>query len=153
MKPVQEIENMLITELESSLHEIMTNDRAMNYYNELLGDTSFLLAGLLDSNLHSKFSNEWNDDFWIDDSLLTNVELNEQRLFINGVMIWGCLGVSEQWVDPFCFDIALNQTAENFGRYTFKFKDQKKKEISYTQFNHERHYWDKLPNKWKYIIG
>ena len=93
MKPLEEIEQMLATEVCNSIYNITPN-LELRYYNELLGDTSFLLAGLLQHYLTNDF-NDWDTTKWFDDSLLTKVSFNKKMVSIWGIMIWGQRGCAE----------------------------------------------------------
>ena len=41
----------------------------------------------------------------MDDSLLREFELKANTVIISGVMIWGIDGTTEQWTDPFHFEL------------------------------------------------
>ena len=64
MKTIQEIEKMIITELNSYFNRNDGTTQKSNYYNEVLGDTSFLMAGLFQSLLKTE-NNNWKTDRWI----------------------------------------------------------------------------------------
>ncbi|WP_271782406.1 hypothetical protein [Aquimarina algiphila] len=151
MKRLEEIELMLISEFKSNLDKIKILKPTSKYYNEILGDTSFLLAGLLNFLLNS--DEDWNPNKWIDDSLLTKVKLDENKLSIQGVMIWGLENITEQWTDPFYFEIKLNQDKPNFDEYTFLYCDLNRSEISYEDFNINPNYWKTKEIEWRYIIN
>lgn len=153
MKSIVEIENMLIVELKECLHSISENV-SLDYYNELLGDSSFLLAGLLESQLKKKFV-DWNDKKWIDDSLLTKVKINKTKLSIWGIMIWGKEDTTEQWTEPFYFEITFSRNFEKFEQYSFLFGDLNEPAITYEEFSDNRDYWAKnsVNRNWKYIIN
>jgi hypothetical protein len=72
MKSINEIQEMLVSELYKSYKDIKQGKNDSKYFNETLGDTSFLLAGLLNSHLEDKF----NGGKWIDDSLIETFKLN-----------------------------------------------------------------------------
>lgn len=162
MKSVKELQKMLVSELCNSLDRIRTNKGKMDFYNGILGDTSFLIAGLLESLLKLKFD-EWDPRKWIDDSLLTNINLNKNKLSIWGVMIWGMENETEQWTEPFYFEIDLNPNKLDFSIYTFLYCDLDNPEISYENFKESPDYWDKqldmnnnlnfTERNWKYIIN
>jgi len=159
MKSVEEIQSMLVSELRNRLNSIKSFPLHLNYYNEILGDTSFLLAGLLGALLKNE-ANNWDHNRWIDDSLLTKVKVDGNVLSIWGVIIWGIENVSEQWTEPFYFQITLNKKA--FSKYIFMFGDLHTHSIPYEEFKQNRDYWDKeffmnsnwnpSERNWKYII-
>ena len=152
MKSVEEIQVMLVSELWNCLSRIKSIRLGLDYYNEIMGDTSFLLAGLLGSLLSSK--GDWDYNKWMDDSLLAKVKLNENKLSIWGVMIWGIENTTEQWTDPFYFEIELNQTEPDFKEYTFLFSDLNKSEIPYEEFSENRNYWEPSNEReWEYVIN
>lgn len=161
MKSRDEILEMLVSEVYSHIDNI-NNDLILDYYNNVLGDTSFLLAGLLELLLEENFDN-WNSTRWLDDSLLTKIKLDNHKLSIWGVMIWGIEDSTEQWTEPFYFELILNQELRSFVRCTFLFGDLSHPEITYETFNDNRGYWDKKyylndqwdmsERSWKYIIN
>lgn len=124
----------------------------LTYYNEIFGDSSFLLAGLLASLL--KHTGDWESERWIDDSLFMKVELNQNRLLIWGVIIWGVEGTTDQWTDPFYFEIELGENKHCFNEYTFYFSDLEKPEISYEEFCAHGDYWKPFDEiNWKYVLN
>ena len=151
MKSVKEIQVMLVSELWNCLSRIKSMKSTLGYYNENMGDTSFLLAGLLGSQL--KLKDDWDAKKWIDDSLLMKINLNQNKLSILGVVIWGVEDVTDQWTDPFYFEIELEQTKPDFKEYTFLFSDLNKPEISYEEFRNNPNYWEPFNEReWKYVI-
>jgi hypothetical protein len=151
MKQLEEIEQMLISEIHSNIDKIEILECNLEHYNEILGDTSFLLASILNSLLNS--NEDWDSKKWIDDSLLTEVKLDGNKLSIWGIMIWGIENTTEQWTDPFYFEIKLKQNTLGFNEYTFLFCDLDKSEISYEDFSMNRNYWNPTERNWKYIIN
>jgi len=161
MKSLEEIQEMLIYELCNSLKNLNTGIES-NYYNEVMGDTSFLLAGYLEKQLRKDFQ-DWNKKRWIDDSLLTKVKLIENKLSIWGVMIWGVKNSTEQWTEPFYFNVFLNGSQTDFIKSILLFGDENCSEIAYEEFNQSRSFWDvgyysndswhPFERDWKYIIN
>lgn len=150
MKSANEIAQMLLDELLKNIKNI-NNFKNSIYYNELLGDTSFLLAGLL--HMMIKKEPQIDQKIWIDDSLITNINLVDNIISIGGIMIWGKNGTTEEWVDPFNFTINLNNNFTDFTDYNFLFKDVDLTELSYEDFKENRNYYsDKIKN-WKYEIN
>jgi hypothetical protein len=142
VKSVDEIQELLIAELEIHKDKIVSTDN-LDYYNNLLGDTSFLLAGLLNQQLKEQIYS-WDHDKWIDDSLITKVEINQNKLLIWGIMIWGRNNTTAQWTDPFYFEIILEDLdADKEVKYIFLFGDSNSPEIPYEKFNNNRNLWDK----------
>ncbi|WP_326982724.1 hypothetical protein VUJ46_21630 [Chryseobacterium sp. MYb264] len=117
----------------------------MIYYNESLGDTSFLLAGLLYSL--TKEDSNIDKTIWIDDSLITKVNRVDNIILIEGIMIWGKNNTTEQWVDPFKFKMNFNS---NFIDLIFLFKDSDLSEISYENFRDNRDYYSNEIESWKH---
>lgn len=160
MKSIEEIQEILISELNLNIGKINDNVPS-GYYNKALGNSSFLLAGLLGQLMSNK--DDWEPDRWFDDSLLTKVKLDNGRLSIWGIMIWGKTDVTEQWADPFYFEIIQSQNRTAFTQYTFLFSDLNNPEITYEYFNEHRYFWDKeyystnewnpSERDWKYIIN
>ncbi|SFN92153.1 hypothetical protein SAMN05421594_4719 [Chryseobacterium oleae] len=143
MKSTNEIAKMLLEELLKNINNI-NNFKNSNYYNEILGDTSFLLAGLLHTMI--KKEPQIDQKVWIDDSLITNINQVDNIISIEGIMIWGENGTTEQWVDPFYFTINLN----NDSAYKFFFKDLYLSELSYDDFKENRNYYSDKVKNWKY---
>jgi len=153
MKPSKEILVALVDELTKHLEVIKAFKSKPLYYNEILGDTSFLLAGLLGSLLKKKYT-EWNRKKWIDDSLITNVLVQKNKLVIEGVIIWGIENTTEQWTDPFLFEVELSKGKIVLKRFIFLFCDLVEPEISYEKFKVTRDYWQKKSERnWKYEIN
>ncbi|SEK63699.1 hypothetical protein SAMN05421740_102296 [Parapedobacter koreensis] len=144
---------MLVHELNNHLDKIKSiNPISVYYYNEILGDTSFLIVGLLESLLKESCS-EWGEKKWIDDSLITNVIVQNNKLKIEGVIIWGKMDITEQWTDPFSFEIELLRDEISFKEFTFLFCDLDNPEITYEDFRDNRDYWVRTNRKWKYVIN
>lgn len=151
MKPAKELIEMLFQEINEHLDSIVSKKQTLVYYNEIMGDTSFLLAGVLESLLKENVA-EWDHAKWMDDSLLTHVEIENDILRIGGIMVWGRGGTTEQWVDPFSFETALPGAQHVPRRFVFLFSDWDKPELSYGKFNEKRHYWEGSPRNWRYVI-
>jgi len=162
MKSIDEIQKMLVSELWKSLERIRSINLNLDFYNKILGDTSFLLAGLLELLLKNKY-HDWDSKKWIDDSLITKVKLINYSLSIWGVMIWGITSETEQWTEPFYFEIELDPKKMNFSSYTLLFCDVENPEITYENFKQRPDNWDNKLHKdnnldsiernWKYIIN
>lgn len=125
---------------------------ATKYYNEMLGDTSFILAGLLESHLNGEFD-DWDKEKWMDDCLITNAEIDEGELSLSGVMIWGIESVTAQWTAPFFFKIELDEDRKDYFKYAFLFGDLDLPEIPYEYFRQNRNCWNSFERNWKYIIN
>jgi hypothetical protein len=144
---------MLVFELFNSLEKVRRINTKPQYYNDILGDTSFLLAGLLDSLLKRDY-NDWDKDKWIDDSLLTSSVIENNTLTLGGVMIWGRDNTTEQWTDPFSFRIELFEKEKSYRELTLLFSDWDTPEITYEQFRDNRDCWAAFTDRnWKYIIN
>ena len=152
MKSIEEIQEMVETEITKYLNKDICPQQNENYLNSMLGDTSFLLAGLLDSLLKREAS-DWDHSKWIDDCLINEVDKSNNKIGISGIMIWGKLNTTEQWTDPFYFELRLPRDEANSKRHTFLFSDLKHEEITYRSFRENRNYWDATERNWKYIIN
>jgi hypothetical protein len=152
MKPIKEIQQMLISELYNSLERIKHTKKNIKYYNKILGDTSFILAGLLETHLKNEFD-DWDNKKWIDDSLITNISTDQYKLSLWGVIIWGLEDITDQWTDPFFLKIDLVENGMDYMTYTFLFGDLDNPEVSYEFFKENSDYWDPVERNWKYIIN
>lgn len=151
LKTKDEIKAMLIEELIESYPRIKTERVVAGYYNELMGDTSFLLVSLLQTILKER-TPQWPDERWMDDSLLSKVEPDEAGIIIWGVAIWGVFDNTEQWVEPFCFKMGLGEKKKEIKNYKFWFSDRDRKAISYTLFRENRSYWPAVSRNWLYVF-
>lgn len=151
MKTIKEIFIMLVDELTSHIDKIKSITRTPLYFNEILGDTSFLLAGLLGALLKKNFD-EWDDRKWFDDCFITKVLLQNDKLKFYGVMIWGKNDTTEQWTEPFIFELELPNEEVNYRDFNFLFGDLDNSEITYEDFRDNRDYWANNNRNWKYII-
>jgi|GEM_PF-644425 len=152
MKSVKEILEMLLEELIMYLEKSEHFDTLLMYQNKKLGDTSFLLAALLESLL-KQYHIDWDEKKWIDDSLITRVTTKNDILTFEGVMIWGMIDSTEQWTDPFVFNIEILKDKKDYSDFTFLFCDMIKSEIKYEDFINNRDYWTSEIGDWKYIIN
>lgn len=151
MKTAKEILTMLVIELTSYIDKIRLSTQTLVYYNEILGDTSFLLARLLELLLKKNF-NEWDSRKWFDDCLITEVAIQNNTLKIDGIMIWGRNNTTEQWTEPFIFEIELLIENSSYEDFTFFFGHLDYNEITYEEFVNNREYWANKNSNWKYII-
>lgn len=98
---------------------------------------------------------EWDwEAKWLDDSLITQVRLCGNRLILRGVMIWGRPGTTEQWVDPFAFEIEpfFNGTATR--HFTFSFCENAESEVTYEEYKNKPTFeGNEKGMMWKYIIN
>lgn len=150
MKSSNEIALILADELSAYINNIDNKIDTTGYFNDKLGDTSFLLAGLLHMLLKE---NDLERMVWIDDSLITDIKTYNNEVFISGIMIWGKENTTEQWVDPFSFSIKLNKSPSDSIKYCFLFKDSDIKEISYEHFREDRDYFNNQNRRWNYEIN
>lgn len=156
---VNEIRTRLFHEINESANNIKSAPK-MDYYNAHLGDTSFLLAALL-GVLLEKEDNDWDSERWFDDSLLTRVDFNEDKISLCGVMIWGIDSDTEQWTEPFYCELDFDSTGIN--NYLFLFSDRQIGAVTYTDFNRDRSIWNfeyyfddqwlPINSMWKYRIS
>ena len=152
MKSIEEIQEMLISEF-NCYFDIINSNIKLDYYNEVLGDTSFLLAGLLSALLKKNQYGNWTHR-WTDDTLLIDVKIYNKKLSIAGILIWGKMDTTEQWTDPFYFEAHLNLIDGSFKQYFFLLGDMEQPEVTYDYFNQHRDFWNNnLSNrKWRYTI-
>lgn len=161
MKSIKEIEIMLLEEVCKKTRKIEILGDEVRYYNESMGDVSFLLAGLLHQHLKTP-SFEWCDKNWIDDCLLTGVQRVEDEVSICGTVIWGKEGANSQWVEPFFFKMKLDCDNSIQYRYVLMFGDLNCAELTYEEFSQNRevfdiecctsNYCNSHERQWKYVI-
>ncbi|KUY19861.1 hypothetical protein BAZ12_03725 [Elizabethkingia miricola] len=152
MKSSQEILEMLTHELTIKLNNIEFKNSLSKYYNDTLGDSSFLLAGLLESILKANYEEWSNMNKWIDDSLIMSINTQNERLTIQGIMILGEIDTTQQWIAPFLFSVELFQSKINSKKFTFLFSDSDSYDITYEEFNNHN-YQINSDIEWKYIIN
>jgi hypothetical protein len=152
MKSIEEIQQMLVTAITKHLDESKVAPRENGYVNDVLGSTSAILAVLLDDLLVERYP-EWENNKWMDDSLIIKATRQNEKVGIWGVMIWGVDDTTEQWTDPFYFDMELLPDGSGFKRYTFLFCDLNNPEITVGEYRKDRSYWDIKDRNWKYIIN
>jgi len=142
---------ILVDELENHINKIKAKNHSVLYYNEILGDTSFLLAVLLDSLLKNNYE-DWDNSKWFDDCLISELTIQNDKVKLFGVMIWGKYDTTEQWTEPFAFEVDLLNQKNNNVTFKFLFSDLDNPEITYENFSKNRDYWSVKNRKWKYII-
>lgn len=151
MKSIIEIEEMLSIELSNRLKGERSIIEFSNYYNKSLGDTSFILAGLLEAHLQRKYCEWFINGKWIDDTLIETFEHNGNEIDMSGIVIWGISGQTEQWTDP--FKIILQFIDDVIANYNILFGDLFRESLNYTDFKHNRNYWKEREPDWSYIIN
>lgn len=151
MKSIPEIQEVLIDELHKNIFDSEDWKGEFKYYNEVLGFTSGVLAGLLLVHLREE-NDEWRGAKWIDDCLITKLELKNSILTIDGIMIWA-IGNDSDWTDPFRFSIEFENTGVDFKEYTFFFGDYDKPALPYNKFRDKNEYWGNGVRNWSYIIN
>lgn len=145
-----EIIKLLIEEFEKFCYKNTQISKV--YYNEIMGDTSFLLAALLQKLMEDNFE-DWDKEKWINDSLLEKVLFEENKLIISGVMIWGIENTDEQWTAPFIFKILHRNNVFDSKKFEFLFVNKDHNEISYEEFKVNRKYWSLQDNEnWRFRI-
>lgn len=160
MKELHELQQLLINEL--SKYKCLDRDRQeVDYYNDFLGDTSILISSILNEHLLEK--TEWEVEKWIDDCLITKVIFDLGKWKIWGILIWGKEDTTQEWTDPFYFEIKTTLNGLHFLEYSFLVGDINSEEITYEEFTNDRGVWDKLfyssndwdvsERNWKYIIN
>lgn len=153
MKTADEILKMLICELFVHLTSDFMVKKEGGFYNRFLGDTSFLLAGLLQALLKEKVPQWDSKSRWIDDCLITHLRLFENRLVLGGVMIWGRMDTTEQWVDVFSFETEQVSKDEGSPRYAFSFCDSQRPERKYEEYGEGGPVVNNYEDiSWKYVL-
>lgn len=144
---------MLAFEIRKCLDKEEFDKGGVLYFNEFLGDTSFLLATLLQRQLENS-APDWDSKRWVDDSLIEKcVTKNGNRIGIGGVIIWGLENSTKQWTDPFYFESEFTEDKTDFSWYTFLFCDLDSEGISYEEINLNRSYWNFKKRNWRYILN
>ncbi len=144
---------MLVDELLVHIGPVVQDGEQRTFYNAVLGDSSFLLAGLLGVLLKKKVR-EWDSETrWMDDSLITAVRLFGKKLTLDGVMIWGKIGTTEEWVDRFSFEIEPLFDRLATQRLRFSFCDENTSEVTYEEYKGGGVLQDSNENiSWRYTI-
>lgn len=153
MKSANDILNAVRDELSAHLDRGLWAGNGLHLYNKALGDTSFLLAGLLDALLKERVP-EWDSDVkWLDDCLITALTIDGKKILLYGVMIWGKQGTTSQWIDPFTFELEPLFDADASISYRFRFCDSERPTLTYEEYKKESASvadWESIG--WKYIV-
>ncbi|WP_343690902.1 hypothetical protein [Chitinophaga sp.] len=150
MKSISELENMLAMELSPFTTGERSVAQPSKYYNEPLGDISFILGGIVKAHLKEKHAEWFVNGKWIDDTLIETFTCNQQIIEMSGVVIWGLSGDTEQWTDP--FRIVIEFSDEEIAKYTILFGDVLRASLKFTDFKYNRDYWKGSEMDWDYII-
>lgn len=138
MKSLKELESMLLEEIKS--YSIRENSNFDNgYYNDVSGSMSLILTMIFSKLITN--NEEWVYG-WLDDSLLTNIKEVDNRFCVWGIMIRGKDGTTEQWTDPFYFEIKPNDEFKSYSEYSFLYGEKNNDDVTYTEFNKYRGVWD-----------
>ena len=113
--------------------------------NDSLGDTSFLLAAYLEQELRAHDTSWHTSGKWMDDSLFRKVTVEEDRISIYGVMIWGKGGTTEQWTEPFYFEAFFDQIIAKYTHFNLFFGD-----INHPAKPYERYSETLFPSTYKW---
>ncbi len=159
MKSSRELQSMLVSEICNN-YLVIKERRVLDCYNEIMGDSSFLLSGILERELENDVN--WNPGNWIDDSLIHKVNVEGCKIEVWGVMIWGKDGTNKQWTEPFYCEFTIDCKSIKLRELTILFGDESIDEITYEEFAENRAFWDRAfysdafwkPSErvWKYII-
>lgn len=143
MKSLKELKEMLFDEFDKHLFKADLS-KNLGYYNEVCGDASFIIAAILDKKLEER-GEYWNTETdWVDDCLLTRINLEEQKLSIWGIMIWGKSNTTKQWTDSFYFELDwINGSSFRDGQMKFLFGDKNEESLIYSDFANDRGFWDR----------
>jgi len=150
MKTIAELEDMLAVELSPFITEGRSIPQVSKYYNEPLGDVSFILGGILKAHLKEKHTQWFVNGKWIDDTLIETFNYNYPIVEMSGVVIWGISGDTEQWTDP--FRIVIELAKEGMAKYTILFGDVLRTSLKFSDFKYNRDYWKGSEPDWDYII-
>ena len=148
MKELIRSSKLLSTELDKYINK--SGFIKSGYYNDFLGDTSFLFAGWLDIVLKTKVK-DWDSNRWLDDCLIDVFSVIDNTITLEGILIWGVENTTKQWTAPFHFSVVLIHQKINFKDFSLFICDLHKPAISYEKFNMNRDYWINTKN-WKYKI-
>ena len=155
MKSIKELLDLLVNKLVVTLDQFDWDHKSIKpdsgYYNHVFDFTSAILAGILEKLLVEKFQ-DWERGRWMDDCLISQLDIQNDVLTIGGVMISGRGNTTEQWTDPFLFTIELLKEEMSFKGFTFLFADIGFPELTYGKFRYHRTYWEEGNRDWKYII-
>lgn len=152
MKSLEEIEEMLKNELNQYMPIIKGITRPVTYFNQFIGNTSFLLVGLLEAHLRV-CHDQWTPAKWMDDSLITDVKITDEILSIEGIAIWGIENDIDQWTEPLLFTVLLRNFTVDITNYSFLFGDTAEEEVSYGDFRFNRDIWTRSDRDWRYIVN
>lgn len=145
MKTIVELEEMLKKEISTN---IFSTPLSVNYVylNKFLGDSSFIIARVMELYLKD---NEYfkNNKIWFDDTLIIRIEKEDQVVSLWGVLIFGIEDITEQFTNPFRFNINLLSTT-----CTFSYGDASQKAISYEDFLSNRSAWNPSKRNWEFIF-
>lgn len=144
MKTINELESMLVDEINNNILSLPYENAY--YLNEFLGDTSFIIAKIMELNLMT-IINFREQKLWFDDTLIIKLEKDNEKVSIWGILIFGVEDTTEQFTNPFRFIINLS-TTKSF----FYYSDLTTNPISYEKFISNRDYWSPIERDWEYII-
>lgn len=159
MKSIIELQSMLASEICNNFL-LLKERRTLYCYNEIMGDSSFLLSGILERELEN--DDAWSSVNWIDDSLIHKVDIDGCKVRIWGVMIWGKDGTTKQWTDPFYCELTIDCKSIDLQELTILFGDVSINELIYEEFSDNRDFWDRAfysdtywtpsEREWKYKV-
>src|SRR6218665_91359 len=162
MMTFQELRVALHSELVYLLNMGVVDETAQ-YVNQLARNTSIYLTSILQEHLLMGSNDKWDPGKWLDDTLLTKIRImDEGKLSIWGVVIWGKENTTEQWTEPVYFETILNESSDSLNEYLFLFGDLNYSEITYEEFLDNRDCWDRdfysnsewnpAERDWNYIV-
>lgn len=149
MKSIAEIQEILAAELNQYIASTGKPTHPGRYLNEFLGNTSSALVALLSRHLEKT---GWYPGHWMDDSLITDISLETDRLFLEGIAIWGTGGSTEQWTEPLYFEVRVKDKLVDMAKYTFLFGEEGRPAIAYGRFRDDRDIWLADERKWRDVI-
>ena len=149
MKSSNELQSMLLSEICNNISAIV-KEGELECYNEILGDTTFLLSGILEIKPDGI------------DSLIHKVKIEGYKVRLWGVMIWGKTGTTKQLTDPFYSEFLIDCEDKTLQKLTILFGDEMLEEVTYEVFTGNRAYWDRdyysinqwdpSERNWKYFV-
>ena len=151
MKSREKLLKLLIEELLSNMDSGSWRNKKGEFYNEFLGDSSAILAGVLNALLGDETISWDSDAKWLDDCLITRLFLEDDDVLrLRGVVIWGKRNTTEQWVDSFAFEVQPLHTNVGKRRFRFWFCDKSDTKRTYEEFKQRSPYTFSNIPEWKY---
>ncbi|MCL9806904.1 hypothetical protein NAT51_15315 [Flavobacterium amniphilum] len=146
MKSINELIELLLCEFENCNLEYNTYEI---FYNEFLEDIPVIISYIIENILIDFLI--WGNDEWVDDSLITQCSLNEDKIIISGFLIFGKSKINNQWVEPFYAEIFIKNKDENEYEIHLNIADVEKNSLTYSDFKKKNNY-SLSSIKWKHKL-